>query len=171
MEKYDLNEGNDALKRVLLMMKYDNSKTLNENVNILLEGDNTDDYYEYKIEQLLEYPETHKVFKPSLTEKGKLVAKAINDSISGLGTDLKGVNHAIDNGFSTLEELVGISKFYKETYNNSLFSDLKGEVFSFGPSRITDKGIELAKKTCLTPTITNKKWCTVTSVEKQKYGF
>lgn len=31
MEKYNLNEGNDALKRVLLMMKYDNSKTLNEN--------------------------------------------------------------------------------------------------------------------------------------------
>ena len=31
MEKYNLNEGNDALKRVLLMMKYDSSKTLNEN--------------------------------------------------------------------------------------------------------------------------------------------
>ncbi len=31
MEKYDLNEGNDALKRVLLMMKYDSKKTLTEN--------------------------------------------------------------------------------------------------------------------------------------------
>ncbi len=33
MEKYDLNEGNDALKRVLLMMKYDNKKTLSENTS------------------------------------------------------------------------------------------------------------------------------------------
>jgi hypothetical protein len=33
MQKYDLNEGNDALKRVLLMMNYDNKKTLTENVN------------------------------------------------------------------------------------------------------------------------------------------
>lgn len=32
MEKYNLNEGNDALKRVLLMMKYDMKKTLTENV-------------------------------------------------------------------------------------------------------------------------------------------
>ncbi len=31
MSKYDLNEGNDALKRVLLMMNYDNKKTLSEN--------------------------------------------------------------------------------------------------------------------------------------------
>ena len=37
MEKYDLNEGNEALKRVLLMMKYDSSKTLNENKTIILE--------------------------------------------------------------------------------------------------------------------------------------
>ena len=32
MEKFNLNEGNDALKRVLLMMKYDANKTLTENV-------------------------------------------------------------------------------------------------------------------------------------------
>ena len=32
MEKYNLNEGNDALKRVLLMMKYDAKKTLTENI-------------------------------------------------------------------------------------------------------------------------------------------
>ena len=35
MEKFNLNEGNDALKRVLLMMKYDANKTLTENVENL----------------------------------------------------------------------------------------------------------------------------------------
>ena len=36
MEKYDLNEGNDAHKRVLLMMKYDTNKTLSENTQQIL---------------------------------------------------------------------------------------------------------------------------------------
>jgi len=34
MEKYNLNEGNESLKRILLMMNYDNKKTLSENVEI-----------------------------------------------------------------------------------------------------------------------------------------
>jgi hypothetical protein len=37
MEKFNLNEGNDALKRVLLMMKYDTNKTLSENVEEIKE--------------------------------------------------------------------------------------------------------------------------------------
>ncbi len=37
MEKFNLNEGNDALKRVLLMMKYDANKTLTENVEEIQE--------------------------------------------------------------------------------------------------------------------------------------
>lgn len=32
MSKYNLEEGNDSLKRILLMMKYDNNKTLSENI-------------------------------------------------------------------------------------------------------------------------------------------
>ena len=37
MEKYNLNEGNEALNRVLLMMKYDSKKTLTENKIVLVE--------------------------------------------------------------------------------------------------------------------------------------
>lgn len=40
MEKFNLNEGNDALKRVLLMMKYDNTKTLKENIGEIQEQTN-----------------------------------------------------------------------------------------------------------------------------------
>lgn len=40
MEKFNLNEGNDALKRVLLMMKYDANKTLTENVEEIQEQTN-----------------------------------------------------------------------------------------------------------------------------------
>jgi len=40
MSKYNLEEGNDSLKRILLMMKYDESKTLSENKKILSEDIN-----------------------------------------------------------------------------------------------------------------------------------
>ena len=39
MEKYNLNEGNESLKRVLLMMGYDNNKTLDENTKNIFELD------------------------------------------------------------------------------------------------------------------------------------
>lgn len=39
MEKYSLNEGNESLKRVLLMMGYDNNKTLDENTKNIFELD------------------------------------------------------------------------------------------------------------------------------------
>ena len=41
MKKYSLNEGNESLKRVLLMMGYDSKKTLEENTKIIFEQDNT----------------------------------------------------------------------------------------------------------------------------------
>jgi hypothetical protein len=37
MEKYSLNEGNESLKRVLLMMGYDSKKTLEENTKVIFE--------------------------------------------------------------------------------------------------------------------------------------
>jgi hypothetical protein len=37
MKKYDIQEGNEALNRVLLMMNYDNKKTLSENVSVISE--------------------------------------------------------------------------------------------------------------------------------------
>ena len=35
MSKYNLNEGNESLKKILLLMKYDNRKTLTENVELI----------------------------------------------------------------------------------------------------------------------------------------
>jgi len=46
MEKYNLNEGNESLKRVLLMMKYDNKKTLSENVGVISEQNIQLDVYQ-----------------------------------------------------------------------------------------------------------------------------
>jgi hypothetical protein len=43
MEKYSLNEGNESLKRILLMMSYDNKKTLEENTKVIFEQEEAGD--------------------------------------------------------------------------------------------------------------------------------
>lgn len=43
MEKYSLNEGNESLKRILLMMDYDSKKTLEENRKNIFEQEEADD--------------------------------------------------------------------------------------------------------------------------------
>ena len=55
MEKYNLNEGNESLKRVLLMMGYDNNKTLAENTKNIFEQD-MDNYVDPKLTNSLEQP-------------------------------------------------------------------------------------------------------------------
>jgi hypothetical protein len=55
MEKYNLNEGNESLKRVLLMMGYDNNKTLAENTKNIFEQDMDNDV-DPKLTNSLEQP-------------------------------------------------------------------------------------------------------------------
>ena len=55
MEKYNLNEGNESLKRVLLMMGYDNNKTLVENTKNIFEQDMDNDV-DPKLTNSLEQP-------------------------------------------------------------------------------------------------------------------
>ena len=43
MEKYSLNEGNESLKRILLIMNYDNKKTLEENTKVIFEQEEAGD--------------------------------------------------------------------------------------------------------------------------------
>lgn len=57
MEKYNLNEGNESLKRVLLMMGYDNNKTLAENTKNIFEQDMDNDV-DPKLTNSLEQPVT-----------------------------------------------------------------------------------------------------------------
>jgi hypothetical protein len=57
MEKYSLNEGNESLKRVLLMMGYDNNKTLAENNKNIFEQDMDNDV-DPKLTNSLEQPVT-----------------------------------------------------------------------------------------------------------------
>lgn len=63
MSKYNLEEGNDSLKRILLMMKYDNKKTLSENVEEQYSGRDA------QIQSQSQTPTTKKTTKQKPQEK------------------------------------------------------------------------------------------------------
>jgi hypothetical protein len=95
MEKYNLGEGNESLKKILLMMKYDNKKTLSENENNLkiTLNENSVNYYWSRLNR-----DTRDKF-----------AK-INAAVSGAGTDedkfIEGVKLLTKNDFGILEDLL-----------------------------------------------------------------
>lgn len=172
MERDIIKEGQEELKRSLLMMNYDMKKTLSENTEVITEQ-SSDDYFKVRIQQILEYPEKIKVFTPVVGPTQIKAANVIKNAVTGLGTKFSDVNYSIDNGFKTLEELLGISKKYKESYGESLLDALSGEWFSGGETRVINKGVRLAKKLCNNPNKDSKynEWCKVINPNKLKYGF
>jgi hypothetical protein len=150
MGQYNINEGLEELKRSLLVMNYDTNKTLSENAELINES-TPEEYFDIRIRQILDYPELIKEFTPVIGNTQVKAAKAIKE----------------------LNELLGLSKKYKESYGESLLSALGGEWFSSGESRIINRGIGLAKKLCNTKPRDKKydKWCTVVDTKKVKYGF
>ena len=181
MEKDIIKEGQEELKRSLLVMNYDMRKTLSENTEVIIEQNN-EKYFETRIKQILKYPEKISVFKPSIGQTQIKAAQVINQGVSGLRNADKSeaVNYSIDRGFNTLEELLGLSKKYKESYGESLLDALEGEWFAGGDDRVIEKGVRLAKEVCNQPKRYGsnmdgekryKEWCTPVSDNELKYRF
>lgn len=81
MEKYNLNEGNESLKRVLLMMGYDNNKTLVENTKNIFEQDMDNDV-DPKLTNSLSQPVT--TTTPPATETAPLSYKDLVTKLQNL---------------------------------------------------------------------------------------
>lgn len=120
MEKYNLNEGNESLKKILLMMKYDNKKTLSENeekLNISLNENRVNDYWN------------------RLSRETRNKFAKINTAVSAAGTDedkfVEGVELLTKDDFNTLQDLlktVGMAGYrsFTDMVNGELGStDLK----------------------------------------------
>lgn len=120
MEKYNLNEGDNSLNKILLMMKYDNKKTLSENEeisNITLNENRVNDYWN------------------QLSRETKDKFAKINTAVSGAGTDedkfVEGVNLLTKNDFNILQDLlktVGMAGYrsFTDMVNGELgINDLK----------------------------------------------
>lgn len=174
MERDIIKEGQEELRRSLLMMNYDMKKTLSENTEVISEQSN-EEYFKIRIKQILKYPEKISSFKPVIGQTQIKAAQTLNQGVTGLASSAKStaVNYSIDKGFNTLEELLGLSKKYKESYGESLLDALEGEWFAGGDDRVIEKGIRLAKQLCNNPKKDKKynEWCKPVSTNKLKYGF
>lgn len=73
MKKVNLEDGNASLKKVLLMMKYDTSKTLNENKSILQEQETPKGYRKIVGQDFVRGPEAEKI------KQGLLELQSVED--------------------------------------------------------------------------------------------
>jgi hypothetical protein len=140
MEKFNLNEGNEALKRVLLMMKYDNKKTLVENTNLLLEQ-TEDEYFTNLVKSFMAHPDQIPNIFGNPTIKPEVNAKAFfraisNDTKRGIGSITRdmdanqGLPDIISKTFNTLPNSVAMIKTYPSVGGESLWDALEGEWFA-----------------------------------------
>jgi len=142
MEKFNLNEGNEALKRVLLMMKYDNKKTLVENAGLLLEQ-NENEYFANLVKSYMSHPETipnvfgNPTIKPEVNAKAffSAISNAINKTrgITGIARDTdpsQGLPFIIKKTFDSLPNSMAMFKAYPSVGGESLWEALEGEWFA-----------------------------------------
>jgi len=167
----NINEGQESLKRALLMMSYKLDKTLNENIN---ESSKmlrflTPDVVLYKPEAVINLMGLPK----ANTKNVDKIVQTINDAISGAGTG-DGLYYAISNtdAFNTLERSILISSKYKSSYGESLGDAMEGEWFATKSRATLNKILQtLIDNYCASTGKNNKKWCEIKPEGQVKYGF
>lgn len=123
----------EALERVKLMMKYDSSKTLNENREIIFEQTiDAAKYFQTVAKSIMNNPtqiSSLKFGKPTVNIN--TAVNSIKNAVNGVGTDYHGLDYVLQNGFSSINNSMGIIKAYVST-GESLFDALNGEWFASG---------------------------------------
>jgi hypothetical protein len=180
MEKYDINEGNEALKRVLLMMKYDDKKTLTENTSLLLEQ-NEDEYFTNLIKSYMAHPEAipnvfgNPTIKPAENAKAffSAISNAMNKTrgITGIARDMdteQGLPFIISKTFTSLPNSFAMFKAYPSVGGESLWDALEGEWFAGDLKKSVIDPIKTQLQTwCQDPKHKKNDFCVV----KTRYGL
>lgn len=198
MKKFDINEGKDSINRALLLMKYDNKKTLSENIeeqsspNVIqpqssgtkFSESQLNDWFKKVAIQFMKTPETITQNFGNTTGDITKRVKAFNDAISkkgrfGIplpGRDQSGVDYVISSSFKSLPDTIEFLKKYPDVNGESFYKALEGEWFTGG---LTDRMVTLVAKQLRGWCTTNPKvsFCTPKTEEqlkqaqlKQKYG-
>lgn len=161
----------EALERVKLMMKYDMSKTLNENRELLSEQVNNPEYFTTVAKSLMKNPSQVKNinFGTPTIQNVKNAATQIKKAVSGMGTDFKGITYVLDNGFKDIASSMAIIKIYPEIGGESLFDALNGELFGgLKMNEVVKKVSEQIETWCQGKT--NISICKVKTSDELKYG-
>jgi hypothetical protein len=180
MEKFNLTEGNDALKRVLLMMKYDNKKTLVENTDLLLEQ-TEDEYFTNLVKSYMSHPETIPNVFGTPTIKPEVNAKAFFSAISNAMNKTRGITNItrdtdpdqglpfiISKTFNTLPNSFAMFKSYPSVGGESLWDALEGEWFAGDLKNSVINPVKTQLQTwCQDPKHKKNDFCVV----KTRYGL
>jgi hypothetical protein len=171
MEKYKLNEGNDSLKKILLMMKYNNKKTLSENVGVISEQSNFD-YFTEIVKSFMKYPKKFSINVGSPTIDTKKHSEAIYKSINRVGRDKELRTYIIPKTFNTFANSVSVIKTYPSIGGESIYDAIHGEWFSSNVMNdITSRVSKQLQEWCSIEENKKNNICTVKSKEQLKYGI
>ena len=120
MSKYNLNEGNESLKKILLLMKYDNKKTLTENVEELEEDNFTDG---------LGTAAGGAVAGAAVGSMIPVVGTVIGGAIGGLIGLFKGTGNAYSQISTAITEYCTPEKSGKPTMSSGELNGIADEIF------------------------------------------
>jgi hypothetical protein len=161
----------ESLQRVKLIMKYDSSKTLNENKGLIKEQPVDDlEYFKTVAKSLMNNPSQVKnVDFGNPTANIKTAAQAIKNSVGNVGTDFHGLDYILQNGFNNISNSMAIVKNYTSIGGESLYSALNGEWFAGRTkNKIVNQVAEQLMEWCKTkPTINI---CKPKTADELKYG-
>lgn len=161
----------EALKRVELMMKYDSSKTLTENKEIIFEQSDFN-YFNEISKSIMKYPDKWPIDfgKPTIdvTKHSQEIYKAIK----GAGRDSKGLEYIIPKTFNTINNSVSTIKTYPSIGKESIYDAINGEWFAGKIlSDIISRLSTQLTEWCNIPNNKKNDICTIKTKEQLKYGI
>lgn len=167
----------EALERVKLMMKYDISKTLNENKRVVSEQ-SEHDYFATVIKSFMKYPNNIPNLNfgsPNIEMAPRVqsLSRAISPKKTfGLGRDTKGIEYTVNQTLTTLPNSFEFFKKYPEIAGESLYDAIDGEWFSSKiMNNVVSKVSSQLKEWCSLPANQKNDVCRVKTKEQLKYGF
>jgi hypothetical protein len=164
-DKYTTKE---VLEKIKLHMKYDSSKTLNENTELLKEE--SWDYWKEIAKQFMKYPNNISINPGTPTIDVPKSCVAFYKTISGLGR--RDTNYVTSKIFTSLPNSIGVLKAYPTIGKETIYDAIEGEWFSGGlmNSIVTTISGQI-KDWCSTGNNSKNKICTEKSKEEMKYGI
>lgn len=120
----------EALEKIKLHMKYNTSKTLNENAELLKEDDTQ--YWATVATSIMDKPEQLKNMNfGNPTVNVDQACNAIKKAVTGTGTDKTAITYVVDNAFKDISNSIAIIKKYPEiSGGESLYDALNNEWFA-----------------------------------------
>ena len=164
-DKYTTKE---ALEKIKLHMKYDSSKTLNENTELLKEE--SWDYWKEIAKQFMKYPNNISINAGSPTIDVPKSAVAFYKTIAGVGR--RDTGYVTSKIFTSLPNSIAILKAYPTVGKETIYDAIKGEWFSGGlMDGVVNVISQQIKDWCSTGNNSKNKICTEKSKEEMKYGI